>query len=79
MNQQIATTSSLPGWMPVISTWSASGDSAVGHGVCAEEDAWAFGVTFLSTMPSASFHPNVEGQYVLARGISTAIRASLAG
>ncbi len=79
MNQQIAATSALPGWMPVISTWSASGDSAVGHGVCAEEDAWAFGVTFLSTMPSASFHPNVEGQYVLARAISNAMRAARAG
>ncbi len=78
LNQQVAATSVLPGWLPVTSTWSASGDSTVGHGVCAQDDSWAFGATLLSSLPGASFHPNVEGQQVLAKAIARAMQSALA-
>lgn len=78
LNQQVAATTRLPGWAPVTGTWSASGDSAVGHGVCAGADAWVFGLTALSALPSASFHPNPAGQQVLADAIADAAAAAAA-
>ena len=72
LNQQIAATSSL-GWTPVIGSWSASGDSAQGHGVCAGDQAWAFGLTALNGMSSASFHPNPTGQAVIATAMAAAL------
>ncbi|MDO8309585.1 MAG: GDSL-type esterase/lipase family protein [Actinomycetota bacterium] len=77
LNQQVAATTALPGWRPVIGTWSASGESAVGHGVCAGDEAWAFGATLLSSLPSASFHPNVTGQRVAASALTAAMLAAL--
>lgn len=77
LNQQIAATASLPNWVPVAGTWSVSGDSSGGHGVCAGSQAWAFGVTILSTMPSASFHPNVTGQSVMAAAVANAMSAAI--
>jgi lysophospholipase L1-like esterase len=74
LNQQLAAASRLAGWSPVVGTWSASGDSPVGHGVCAGDDAWVFGLTALSALPSASFHPNPAGQAVLATAIVNAVR-----
>ena len=68
LNQQIAATDQL-GWAPVVGTWSASGDSAAGHGFCAGRTAWTFGLTALSGFASASFHPNPTGQSVLASAI----------
>ena len=65
LNQQIAATDRL-GWAPVVGTWSTSGDSTSGHGFCAGQTAWAFGLTALSGFASASFHPNPVGQRVLA-------------
>lgn len=72
LNQQIAATSSL-GWTPVIGSWSASGESAQGHGVCAGDQAWAFGLTALNGMSSASFHPNPAGQVVIATAMAGAL------
>jgi lysophospholipase L1-like esterase len=72
LNQQVAATAALPGWAPVTGTWSASGDSPTGHGVCAGEQAWVFGVTTLSGFASASFHPNPMGQSVMADAILAA-------
>ena len=76
LNQQIASTSGL-GWAPITGTWSASGDSREGHGVCAGPAAWVFGITALSGFTEASFHPNPAGQAVLAREIVAAAKAAL--
>jgi lysophospholipase L1-like esterase len=77
LNQQIAATNRLPGWHPVTGTWSASGDSPTGHGVCADASAWVFPLTGFGGFPSASFHPNPEGQSVMATAIqAAATRAS---
>ena len=78
LNQQIASTSRIDRWSPVTGAWSASGDSAVGHGVCAGGTAWVFAFTGFSALPSASFHPNPEGQAVLGRAIAQAATAALA-
>ncbi len=72
LNQVIAATARIPGWQPVAGTWGASGESAEGHGVCAGDAAWVFGITALSGFPSASFHPNPAGQRVLGRAIHQA-------
>lgn len=72
LNGQLLATTRLPGWAPVTGTWSASGDSPVGHGVCAEAESWVFGFTGLTSLPSASFHPNPAGQAVLAQAITAA-------
>lgn len=74
LNQQVAATASLPRWRPVTGTWSASGDSATGHGVCAGAQSWVFGATLLSSFPSASFHPNIPGQEALAGALGEAMR-----
>lgn len=76
LNQQIAATSAL-GWSPITGTWTASGASRAGHGVCAGPAAWVFGLTALSGFTEASFHPNPAGQSVLAREIVDAARAAL--
>jgi hypothetical protein len=72
LNQQIAATTSL-GWTPATGSWSASGDSAEGHGVCAGGQAWVFGLTALNGMSSASFHPNPAGQFVIAMALAGAM------
>jgi lysophospholipase L1-like esterase len=77
LNSQVAGTSRLAGWLPVVGTWSASGDSPVGHGVCAGADAWVFGFTGLTSLPSASFHPNPTGQSVMAAAITNAARSAI--
>lgn len=76
LNQQVAATASL-GWKPVTGTWSASGESREGHGVCAGPAAWVYGVTALRGFSEASFHPNPAGQAVLAREILAAMKAAL--
>jgi lysophospholipase L1-like esterase len=73
LNQVIAATARIPGWQPVTGTWAASGQSPEGHGVCAGDSAWVFGVTTLAGFGSASFHPNPTGQRVMGRAIAEAI------
>lgn len=75
LNQVIATLGRLPGWEPVSGTWAASGESTVGHGVCAGDAAWVYGITTLAGFSSASFHPNPAGQTAMARAISRAAAA----
>jgi lysophospholipase L1-like esterase len=77
LNQQVAAAGRLPGWLPVGGTWSASADSATGHGICAGDQAWAFDYTGLAGFASASFHPNPAGQAVLGRAIAEGARAAL--
>ncbi len=76
LNQQIAATTTL-GWTPVTGSWSASGDSAEGHGICAGDRAWAFGLTALNGMSSASFHPNPVGQFVIATALAGAMKPAV--
>lgn len=73
LNQQIAATDRL-GWRPVVQTWAASGDSPVGHGICAGAQAWAYPITALSGFAGASFHPNPAGQQVAAAALLEAMR-----
>ena len=76
LNQQLAASARLPRWSPVVGTWSASADPAVGHGVCAGDAAWAYGFTGFTALPSASFHPNPAGQAAMAAAITAAMRSS---
>lgn len=69
LNQQIAATDTLPGWVPVSGSWAASGATPGGHGVCAGTQAWVFGFTGLTGLTGASFHPNPTGQSVIAEAI----------
>lgn len=73
LNEVIAATFRLPGWQPVMGTWAASGDSPQGHGVCAGDQAWVFGITTLAGFSSASFHPNPLGQEAMGRAIARAL------
>lgn len=76
LNGQIAATAPLLNWRPVMRAWTASGDTAEGHGVCADRP-WVFGLTALSAMPEASFHPNSEGQQVLGKAIAGAMEIAV--
>ena len=75
LNQQVQATSSL-GWHPVTGTWSRSGDSAQGHGICAGNAAWVFPAQ-LGAMASGSFHPNPEGLRQMAAAITDAAKVAL--
>ena len=77
LNQVIASMFTLPGWQPVSGTWAASGESSEGHGVCAGDQAWVFGITALSGFGSASFHPNPAGQVAMGRAIARAMSQAL--
>jgi len=70
LNGQLAAALRLPRWQPVTGTWSASGTGPLGHGVCADDEAWVFGFTGFTALPSASFHPNPTGQQALARELA---------
>jgi lysophospholipase L1-like esterase len=76
LNQQVGTTDRLR-WTPVIGSWAASGDSAVGHGICAGSDAWVFGLSAFSGMDSAAFHPNPTGQRVIAKALTDAMTGAV--
>ena len=76
LNSQIASTGNL-GWRPVSGAWGASGDSQTGHGVCAGDQAWVFGLTALQGFPSGSFHPNPRGQQAIAKAIAAAVTVAL--
>ncbi|MCH9707819.1 MAG: hypothetical protein K0U48_09790 [Actinomycetia bacterium] len=70
LNGQILATAAL-GWEPVAGIWGASGESTTGHGVCAGDKSWVFGVTTLSgPFASAAFHPNPAGQRSMGRQIA---------
>lgn len=75
LNQQVAATAALPGWSPVLGSWTASGTTPAGHGVCAGDQAWVFGFTGLTGLTEASFHPNPTGQSVIADAIVQAIKS----
>lgn len=75
LNGQINSTINL-GWQPVMGIWGASGDSTVGHGVCAGSQAWVFGLTGFSGFTSGSFHPNPQGQIEIGKGIKAQVKAS---
>lgn len=75
LNQQVGATFTL-GWKPVTKIWATTGESATGHGVCAGNDAWVFGLTTLAGFSSAGFHPNPRGQVAIADAIIGAARAA---
>lgn len=73
LNSQIADTSRL-GFTPVIGAWSSSGDSAVGHGICAGKESWVIPVN-VNGNKNGSFHPNPAGQTAIARAFQQAWEA----
>lgn len=72
LNGQIASTSSI-GFTPVTGSWSASGDSAVGHGICAGAQSWVLPPS-LNGNARGAFHPNPTGQVAIAQAIFGALR-----
>lgn len=76
LNGQIGATAPLLGWRPVVRAWSVSGDSDEGHGVCAA-NPWVFGLTALSAMPDASFHPNPDGHLAMGKAIAGALELAV--
>jgi len=77
LNRQITNTTAL-GWKPVLGSWTRSGDSAIGHGICAGATSWIFGVQFGGQMASASFHPNPQGQIELGKALLEAAKIAIA-
>jgi lysophospholipase L1-like esterase len=75
LNGAIANTTQL-GWRPIMGTWIDSGTGPIGHGVCAGNESWIFGLTGLSGFTSGSFHPNPIGQREIARIIYREMVAS---
>jgi lysophospholipase L1-like esterase len=72
LNAQIANTATL-GFQPVTGSWSASGDSAVGHGICAGSESWVIPVNVNGNIHGA-FHPNPTGQQAIAGALLPALR-----
>ena len=77
LNSQIGATAAALGWSPVRGTWAASGDSATGHGLCAGEDAWVFGLGIATAVPRGPIHPNPPGQRALGEQIAAALQFRL--
>ena len=75
LNGAVANTSRL-GWVPIMTTWSETGSGPVGHGVCAGNESWFFGLTGFSGFVSGSFHPNPLGQSEMAKIIYREMVAS---
>jgi hypothetical protein len=73
LNSQIASTQGALGWADIAGTWGASGNSDVGHGVCAGSQAWTFGLISLGPLAAAAFHPNPKGLEVMGKAIATAL------
>ena len=65
LNGAIANTAQL-GWQPIMGSWTDTGVGPIGHGVCAGNEAWFFGLTGFSGFTSGSFHPNPLGQSELS-------------
>lgn len=74
LNSQVANTAQF-GFTPVTGSWSASGDSPVGHGICAGAESWVIPVNINGNVNGA-FHPNPTGQVAIAQAIEQAIRAT---
>ncbi len=77
LNSQIAATHGSLGWSDISGTWGASGNSSVGHGVCAGNQAWTFGLISLGPLAAAAFHPNPKGLDVMGEAIATALGAAI--
>jgi len=77
LNSQIAATQGALGWADIPGTWGASGNSTVGHGVCAGDQAWTFGLISLGPLAGAAFHPNPKGLQVMGTAIADALGARL--
>jgi lysophospholipase L1-like esterase len=77
LNSQIAATHGALGWSDVAGTWGASGNSSVGHGVCAGDQAWTFGLISLGPLAAAAFHPNPKGLDVMGKAIATALGSAI--
>jgi lysophospholipase L1-like esterase len=77
LNSQIASTQGALGWTDIAGTWGASGNSEVGHGVCAGDQAWTFGLISLGPLAAAAFHPNPKGLQVMGKAIAAAVSARL--
>lgn len=75
LNQQIQATDQL-GWRPVTGTWTRSGESPDGHGICAGSQSWVFPAQ-LGAMSSGSFHPNPEGTRQMAAAITEAAKVAI--
>ena len=73
LNSQIASTEGALGWADIAGTWGASGNSDVGHGVCAGSQAWTFGLISLGPLAAAAFHPNPKGLEVMGKAIAAAL------
>ena len=74
LNSQIAATDGALGWSDIAGTWGASGNSSVGHGVCAGNQAWTFGLISLGPLAAAAFHPNPKGLDVMGKAIAAALK-----
>jgi lysophospholipase L1-like esterase len=72
LNSQIAQTQDL-GWFPIRGTWTASGNSPTGHGVCAGDQSWVIGIN-VNGNTSGAFHPNPAGQRAMADAIFAALQ-----
>ena len=77
LNSQIASTQGALGWSVIPGTWGASGNSTIGHGVCAGSQAWTFGLISLGALSSAAFHPDPKGLEVMGSAIATAVGSTI--
>lgn len=75
LNGAIANTAQF-GWKPIMATWADTGSSPIGHGVCAGNESWFFGLTGFIGFTSGSFHPNPLGQSEMAKIIFREMVAS---
>lgn len=75
LNGAIANTAQI-GWAPIMTTWIDTGSGSIGHGVCAGNESWFFGLTGFSGFTSGSFHPNPLGQSEMAKIIHREMVAS---
>lgn len=67
LNAQVANSAQF-GFTPVTGTWSASGESPGGHGICAGAESWVIPVNINGNINGA-FHPNPTGQVAMAQAI----------
>lgn len=72
LNAQIAATAQI-GFRPVTGSWSASGESQTGHGICAGRQSWVLPVNINGNIRGA-FHPNPDGQVAIAKAIEAELR-----
>lgn len=75
LNAQVANTAQF-GFTPVTGSWSASGDSEIGHGICAGGQSWVIPVNVNGNVNGA-FHPNPTGQLAIAQAIAQTLRGAL--